>query len=277
MGLFSIFSKSNILYFPGCVTYFKYKDNFELYKKIFLRLGIEFKIIEENVCCGLPALESGYEAEARKLARKNFEMFKEKKIISILAFCPSCYKMFLQDYPKMLPDWDIEAMNIWKIILEKLEEKPHLIKNKTNETIAFQDSCYLGRYCEIYEEPRKILRLIGYELKEMNDSKENAMCCGSCGGLARVNPELADKVAKERLLQAKRLGVKKIVACSLDDYELLKKNSEGMNIEILEFGEILGNALKIKKKEDEENIAISNKTINHVQGEQNEQARDSLL
>ena len=80
MGVFSLFKQSNNLYFPGCVTYFKFKENFDLYKKIFYKLGIGFRVIDKKICCGLPALEGGYEQLARKLARRNFEIFKEEGI-----------------------------------------------------------------------------------------------------------------------------------------------------------------------------------------------------
>lgn len=253
MGLFSILKKSNILYFPGCIAYFKDKAEFELWKNIFSKLGINFKLVEKKVCCGLPALEAGYDYEARKLARRNLEIFKEEKIEKIIAPCPACYKMFASDYKKYLPDWNLETLNIWKIILEKIQEKPDLIKNKMNEEIGFQDSCYLGRYFQIYQEPREILELIGYKIKEFKDNKENSMCSGNCGGLPRTNPLIADKTAKEKLLQTKRIGIKKLVVCSFEEYELLKKNSSETGIEILLISEVLGNSLGIKKMENSEN------------------------
>lgn len=248
MGLFSIFQKSSTLYFPDCLTYFKFPEYFELYKKIFSKLGIGFVVLNKQNCCGLRALEAGYEAEARKLARKNLDNFREKEIERIITNSPECYKMFLQNYPEILPDWDIKVDNIWKIILEKLENKPKLIKNKAMEIIGYQDSCYLGRYCKIFDEPRKILELIGYEIKEMPDSRENSICCGSCGGLSLANPELADKIAKQKILQAKRIKVNKLVVFSMENYELLKKNAK--DIKILEFSEVLADALGIKKREE---------------------------
>ncbi len=253
MGIFSVFSKSSTLYFPGCIAYFRDKNSFELWKKIFYKLGIDFKQTEKKVCCGLPALEAGYDSPARKLSRRNFEIFKEEKIDKILAPCPVCYKMFREDYKKFLPEWNIEVLNVWKIILDKLEEKPGLVKNKIEEDkgTGLQDSCYMGRYCGIYEEPREIAKLIGYKIKEIKDNRENSLCSGSCGGLPRTNPELADKTAREKLLQFKRAGIKKLIVCSLEEYELLKKNSAETKIEVLEFSEVLGNALGLIQKQEE--------------------------
>ena len=71
--------------------------------------------------------------------------------------------------------------------------------------------------------------------------------------MTRINPELADKIARQRLLQAKRAKVKKIIVASLDNYQLLKKNAEETGIEVLELSEVLANALGIKVKEKETN------------------------
>jgi len=252
MGLFSIFRRESMLYYPGCMAYFKYKWNLELYKKIFSKLGINLVVDENFLCCGLLALELGYEAEARKLVRKNFENFKEKNHKKIITSCPSCYKMFIQNYQEFLPDWDIETVNLWELVFEKLINKPKLIKKIKDEKIGYHDSCYLGRYCQIYEEPRRILELIGYKIEEMPNSKEKSLCCGSCGGLTITNPELADKIARQRLLEAKQKGIKKLIVGSLQNYELLKKNSEGIDIEILELSEVLAEALGIKVKIEED-------------------------
>lgn len=249
MGLFSIFKKSNTLYFPGCITYYKYKDSFENYKNIFNKLGIDFKIIDKKVCCGLPAFEAGYNPEARKLAKRNFEIFKEEEITSIITNSPCCQKFFLQDYPNLLPDWNIETKNIWRIILSKLESKPGLVKHKRSGSVVYHDSCYLGRYCEIYEDIRKILEIIGYDVKEFFDNKEYSICCGSCGQLPITNPGLADEIAREKILQAKRINAKRIIVSSLKDYDLLKKNSDN-EVEIIEIGEVIAFALGINKKDD---------------------------
>lgn len=248
MGLFS--KKINALYYPGCLDFFKRKENFEIWKDILTKLGIDYKLIEKNICCGLPALESGYDAEARKLTRRNYEIFKEEKIKEIITSCPMCYKMFSIDYNKLLPEYNIEVKNIWKIIAEKLEEKYNLIKNMSDQEIGYQDSCYLGRYCNIYQEPREILEMLGFKIKELKDNRENSMCSGSCGGLPRSNPEIANKIAREKLLQFKRAGINKIVVCSSEEYLLLNNNSGQFNIQVLELSEVIASALGIRKKSE---------------------------
>jgi Fe-S oxidoreductase len=124
-----------------------------------------------------------------------------------------------------------------------------LIKNKVLEIVTYQDSCY-SRFLDNFEEIRKILNLIGYEIKEMPDSKEETVCCGNCGQLGFINPTFSDSIARERILQAKRINVRKIITSSISDYEILNKNSNN-EIEVVDISEVLAYALGIKKKESQ--------------------------
>jgi|TARA_Y100000310_G_C20609076_1_gene777064 Fe-S oxidoreductase len=253
MGLFDLFAKKESVYLPGCITYYKFRDNFELYLKIFSVLGIGFKVLDEQRCSGLEPWESGYDLEMRKLVRDNFNIFKENNVRSIMTTEPGCYKILFRDYPEILPYWNIEIINVWNLILDKLEKKPWLIKEH-NEFVTYHDSCYLGRYCGIYDAPREIIKRLGYTIKEMDNSRENSFCCGSCGGLPRVSKNLSDNIAKERILQAKRIGVKKMIVVGFENYSLLKENVGDSDIEILELGMILADSLEIRKiKMGEEN------------------------
>ncbi len=252
MGLFSIFSQKKVAYFPGCFEFYKFKESFELNKKILNRLGINYKILSKRICCGIPAFEAGYELEARRLARRNFEILKNEDIETLITSCPVCYKFFSNDYGELFPDWNIELINVYSLMLEKLMNKPKLIKVKAIESVIYLDNCYLGRGLNIYDEPRKVLEIIGYEVKELQNNHKESICSGSCGGLARTNPDLSNEIAKNTIIQAKRIGVKKIIVTSYEDYELLKENSVNESIDIIHFFEALGIAMGLKKIEDDE-------------------------
>lgn len=265
MGLFDWFSGNNALYVPGCMA-LKYKGRTEIYKKVFSKLGIKFIGLDDvglkSICCGLEAWEAGYDAHARKLVRRNAELILKEGFNEIITTSPGCYKMFLKDYPEILPDWDVDVKNIWDLILEKLLKKHRLIKKKAMDFVTFHDNCYLGRHCGIYNEPRKILEIIGYEIKEMDNSRGNSFCCGSCGGLIFSNPDLANKIARERILQAKRIGVKKMVVIGFENYDLLKKNVGNSGVEILEFSDVLASSLGIYiDRFDEEPIQGEEKVL----------------
>ena len=254
MGLFDWFSGSNVLYFPGCTALFKYKEGYELYKEIFNLLGIKFVNFEDlglkRVCCGLEAWEAGYDSDARKIMRRNAEVFREGGFDKVITTSPGCYKMFLENYPEVIPDWDVHVENIWGLILARLRKKSKLVQNKAMEIVTFHDNCYLGRHCDIYDDPREILEAIGYEVKEMVNSRGDSFCCGSCGALKFSDPKLADKVARERVLQAKRIGVRKMIVVGFDNYDILKRNVGDSGVEVFEMSEVLAHALGIKAFEE---------------------------
>ena len=276
MGLFSLFAKSSNVYFPGSMDYYKHPEIYGLYQKIFHKLGIGFNVLDGFVSCGIEAMEAGYENETRKLARKNFNLIKENGFRSIITTSPRCYKMFLKHYPNIIFDWNISILNIWAMILRELQRKPRLIKNPAMEDICFHDNCYLGRGCQIYEEPRRILDVLGYEIIELEDSYENSLCCGSCGGLTRTNLELANKIARERILQVKRLGIKKLIVSSVEDYDLLKKNIKELGVEVLELSEVIAEALEIKKIKFENDEEIIGEEDIYLETKKNEKPENEL-
>jgi len=248
MGFFDLF-KSDLVYFPGCITYFKFNEDYELYKEIFSKLGIKFRELDKQRCSGLEAWEVGYDVVARKIARENIGIFEEMGIKRIITTSPGCYKMFLHNYSDYLPYWNIEVVNVWDLLLDGLRKKHWLIIDKANEVVTYHDSCYLGRYCKIYNGPRKIIEALGYEIKEMDNNKENSFCCGSCGGLIRVDSKIANDVARERILQAKRIGVKKIIVVGFENYSLLRSNVSNSEIEILELSHVLARGMGLMRRE----------------------------
>lgn len=238
MGILSVFKgKGNVLYYPGCLTRFVLKQEAENYKKILMKIGVEFIMLPEQICCGSPVLNAGYESEGIKLIRKNLKVFREHNIGKIITNCPACYKTF-NEYKNLLPEWDIEVEFITRAILNYLKKKN--IKFKIRERATYHDPCHLGRHSKIYNEPREILELLGYEIIEMPNNRENSLCCGGGAGLKTNNPELADKIAKKRIEQAKHIHVSNLITTCPLCFAHLEENSD---IEVLEFSWVVGDAL----------------------------------
>ena len=163
---------SNTLYFPGCLTKGILKEEFENYKKIFNKLGIDYILLSnDEVCCGLPVLNGGYKKDVRKLAEQNLELFKKYNVKKIITNCPSCYHTFKEIYPRLIRGWDIEVEHATISIFNALKKKNFKFSNK--EIVSYQDPCHLGRYSGIYTEPRKVIEMLGGKIRELNHNRNN--------------------------------------------------------------------------------------------------------
>ncbi len=201
MGLFG-FGKGKTLYYPGCLTKGVLNQSLEDYKWIFNKLGIDFMMMpDEEVCCGLPILNAGYKKDVRKLAQKNFELFKAKGVKRILTNCPSCYHTFHDVYPELIREWDIEVEHATVAILKGLKKKGidfTYLLDEEKAVVAYHDPCHLGRYSGIYEEPREVISLLGGKIIESFYNRKNSFCCGGGGGVRANFPEVAKAVAKKK-------------------------------------------------------------------------------
>ena len=226
MGLFG-FGKGKTLYYPGCLTKGVLKEQFENYKEIFNRLGIDYVLIEDGVCCGLPVMNAGHKKDARKLAQKNFDVFRANGITRIITNCPSCYHMFGEVYPSLVRDWDVEVEHATVVILNALKKKRIRFRGseEDREVVAYHDPCHLGRYSGIYDEPREVIELLGGKILEYGFNRENAFCCGGGGGVRANFPELAKSVAELKVKYAPGDAAKIISPCGLC-YSNLKSGSD---------------------------------------------------
>ena len=200
MGIFG-FGRGKNLYYPGCLTKGVLKEQFESYKEIFNRLKIDFIMLpDEEVCCGLPVLNAGYRKDIRKLAKKNFDLFKKNGITKIITNCPSCYHTFNEIYPTLIREWDIEVEHVTVTILNALKKRKIKFEGleEEREEVNYHDPCHLGRYSGIYEEPRKVIELLGGKIFELPINRENAFCCGGGGGVRANFPETAKMIAKKK-------------------------------------------------------------------------------
>lgn len=210
-----IFNRKKTLYFPGCLTKSILKKEYDNYREIFNRLGIDY-ILMNNVdyCCGLPAYNGGYKKETRQLAQKMLDYCNENKIKKIITNCPSCFHTFHSIYPKLIRDWDIEIEHATVTIYNALKKKK--FKKKLNsEFVTYHDPCHLGRYSGIYEEPRKVIEMLGGEIIEMKNNKKNSLCCGGGGGVRANYEKLAKDIAKIRVKEVDKKVTKIVTPCGL--------------------------------------------------------------
>jgi len=241
MKIFEKILGGNTLYYPGCLTKFVAKEFKEKYEKILRKIGIDFiELSELEKCCGSPALKAGYLEDFKKLAEENLKIFKDHSVKKIITNCPACAMTFKIEYSKALgKEWNIEVLHISQV-LEKAIKEGKIKKKEIKEKITFHDPCHLGRGMGIFEEPREIIKSQGYEISEMELSRNESFCCGGGGGVKSNEPELANKIAKDRIEQAKKTGAKILCTNCPLCYLHLKENAKEIEVkELIELFEDL--------------------------------------
>ncbi|GAB7386391.1 heterodisulfide reductase-related iron-sulfur binding cluster [Bacillaceae bacterium] len=178
--------------------------------------GVNFAILgNEERNSGDTPRRMGNELLFQQLCQENIATFKKYNVKKIVTACPHTYNTLKNEYPEF--GLTAEVYHHTELLERLVREGKLVPKRPVNERIVYHDSCYLGRYNGIYEQPRSLLRAIpGVELVEMERNRENAMCCGAGGGMMWMEERQGKRVNVARVEQA--LAVQPTVISSACPY-----------------------------------------------------------
>jgi len=247
--LSKIFSSHNTLYYPGCLTKFVAKDLLDNYRRILRQMKIDFiELSNIELCCGSPALKAGYFKNFQGLAEKNLKIFQDHGVTKIITNCPACFMIFKLEYPKVLGEkWNIEVEHITQTIQNSIKIENWKLKiGNSGHTgpVTYHDPCHLGRQMGVYDEPREIIKKLGYDIKEMTLNKIESYCCGGGGGVQSNEPELSKRIASDRLRQAEETGAPILITSCPLCYMNLKDSAQ--QIEVKELSQLFNDMFQKK-------------------------------
>jgi Fe-S oxidoreductase/nitrate reductase gamma subunit len=177
-------SDIDILYWVGCTASLEDRNMKVAIAtaKVLQAAGINFGILGvEEGCCGDPARRMGDEYLYQTLCQKNIEILKNYKVKKIVASCPHCFNTLKNEYPQFGADF--EVVHHSQFLVDLMAEGKLKVGNMPNMTVAYHDSCYLGRHNDIYKQPRKVLDSIGgLKRVELGRHGSKGFCCGGGGG-----------------------------------------------------------------------------------------------
>jgi Fe-S oxidoreductase len=239
---------AEVLFWVGCAASYddRAKKIARATAQLLMQAGVDFAILaEEETCTGDPARRAGNEYLFSMLAETNaatLNGYKEKGgARRVITTCPHCFNTLANEYPDF--GVKLEVIHHADFLLGLLAEKKLVPKAGVRGKVAYHDSCYLGRYNDIYESPRAALaRIPGVELVEVEHfNKNRGLCCGAGGAQMWMEEQNKDRVNVKRTLQLLDTGAKTIAsACPFcmtmltDGVKSQSKEEEVKNLDIAE-------------------------------------------
>ena len=155
-------------------------------------LGTSFGVMRKEKCTGDPVRRLGNDLLFQQLAEANLEALAQSKVTKIVSICPHCVRTIQEDWKEFGTPPTIEHHS--EFLARHLDRLPRLPKE---DTIVYHDPCYLGRYRNVYDEPRAVVSS-GGTLVEAPRHRERSFCCGAGGGLAFLGEEKGERVSHVR-------------------------------------------------------------------------------
>ena len=192
--------ESDTLLFLGCISSFFQGDTVDATINTLRRLGIRFRILKDEGCCGIFLYDGGYFDKAEELFKKNRDRFYSLGIREIIVLCPSCYKCFSMYYPRLIGKFEIKITHFVEVVARNIEEKS--ILSSFSKEIMLHEPCKMTRFMNIIEEPRNLLRLLGIPFREFDQNRKMSLCCGAGGGVRAYDMGLALEIGDSVLKRA---------------------------------------------------------------------------
>lgn len=203
-------------YFVGCLPYFDVifaelsvvsTDTAVNTVRLLNAIGIVPVVSNDERCCGADLLLNGDEEGFRKLAEVNLRTIADSGAKRVIFVCPECYEAFRNGYPRYVGRLPFELVHLTEVLADRIGE---LELAEVTETVTYHDPCRLGRYLDIYDEPREVIGAVpGVELVEMSKNRAQALCCGSTGWVSCG--QCAKGIQMKRLRQAQATGAGRMI------------------------------------------------------------------
>jgi heterodisulfide reductase subunit D len=232
--------EADTVYFTGCLLSYRgqLKPAAKAVAAILNAVGENWTILKDEVCCGAPLRFAGGTKHFTRLMETNINAIRSTGANKIVFSCPGCYRMFWQEYSKVLSK-DIQMLHMVELIDNYIESGRLKFKGRLEEKITYHDPCELSRLSGVFREPRHIFANIATKFAELPENKFNVKCCGGGGLFKAANTEKSLELGRKRVGQAEKIGATTLTVACPSCYETLSQAAhfKKSNLKVIDIAE----------------------------------------
>ena len=279
---------ADVLYWVGCMGSFDRRNQqvATSVAKILKAANINFAILgPEETCTGDPARRIGNEYLWQMQAQQNIETLNgygfntsstatvaegqnaasmnamssgstvavataapaTTKHRTIITACPHCFNTIKNEYPQLGGNYEVVHHTVF---IDDLlaDKKLKLPEGFDQRKLTYHDPCYVGRYNDVYDEPRRVLNVINSNgITEMRRHRNKSFCCGGGGGRAWMEEKVGKRVNQTRINEALETNAEVVAAACPFCITMFEDGVKGVEVEdklkIEDIAEIIATAL----------------------------------
>jgi Fe-S oxidoreductase len=235
-------SKAEILYYLDSEISFNNIEIADSVIKILKKLNSDFTVLKDELS-GSKLLDIlGFEKEYIERIKKIYEQIKNTGCKTILVSDPLSYEMFKNDFEKygLKLEPNIKVQHISEFLNLKIKENKIKL-NKIDKKVTLIDSEYLGRFNNILEEPRNIIKnSAGANFSDLRWNSEKMLSAGEAALIfnsERFN--FNDNLAEKFINLAKEVNAELIITLSPTTKNIIKNFPGRGKIEVLDIVEFV--------------------------------------
>ncbi|HEX9067792.1 MAG TPA: (Fe-S)-binding protein, partial [Ktedonobacterales bacterium] len=276
---------AEVLFWVGCMGSFDARNRkvATAFAKVLMAANVRFGILgPEETCTGDPARRIGNEYLWQTLATQNIETLngygfgkplpmlngnghargnvpqpanspfalpagRAYNIKSVVATCPHCFNTIKNEYPQLGGNFEVVHHTVF---IDRLITTGQLTlpEGFDKRKLTYHDPCFIGRWNEVYDEPRRVLNVINQDgVTEMRRNRNRSFCCGGGGGRVWMEENIGKRINNTRVEEALETGADAMAAACPFCITMFEDGIKGVGAQekfaVEDIAEILAKAL----------------------------------